>query len=179
MRSCYQFQDQNIYQHGLSVKQYLFDLLYHLRDGKSLKYSWKLPPWIYEHKERLFKNLPSDKILKHYTIWHDCGKFKCRILDENGKQHFPNHAEMSYQVWKDCGGSEEIGKLILKDMDIHKLKCEDITEFVKQKEAGALLLSGFAEIHSNAQMFGGLDSTGFKIKWKHLNSRGKIICQIL
>ena len=43
----------------------------------------------------------------------------------------------------------------------------------------SLLLAGLAEIHSNAEMFGGLDSVSFKIKWKQINKRGKAICKLL
>jgi hypothetical protein len=39
------------------------------------------------------------------------------------------------------------------------------------------LLTGLCEIHSNARMFGGIESTGFKIKWKHLDKMGKRIIE--
>lgn len=60
-------------------------------------------------------------------------------------------------------------------MDIHTLKSEGVDEFCKNPYALTLLLTGLAEIHSNAAMFGGMDSTSFKIKWKCLNQRGKQI----
>lgn len=41
------------------------------------------------------------------------------------------------------------------------------------------LIAGLAEVHSNAKMFGGMDSTSFKIKWNQINKRGKVICQKL
>ncbi|MNC77597.1 hypothetical protein D3C75_1295840 [compost metagenome] len=64
-------------------------------------------------------------------------------------------------------------------MDIHLLKDEGIAEFAKRQEAATLLLTGLAEVHSNARMFGGLDSTSFKIKWKHIDKRGKKIVALL
>jgi len=60
-------------------------------------------------------------------------------------------------------------------MDIHTLKSEGVDEFCKNPYALTLLLTGLAEIHSNAAMFGGMDSTSFKIKWKCLNQRSKQI----
>lgn len=43
----------------------------------------------------------------------------------------------------------------------------------------SLLVTGLAEIHANAEMFGGLNSIGFKIKYKQINQRGKQILKIL
>ena len=63
------------------------------------------------------------------------------------------------------------------DMDIHLLKADGIEEFASRPEAATLLLTSLAEIHSNAAMFGGIDSTSFKIKWKHINKRGKKIIE--
>lgn len=37
------------------------------------------------------------------------------------------------------------------------------------------LIAGLSEIHANASMFGGIDSTSFKIKWKQISKRGKKI----
>jgi hypothetical protein len=42
-------------------------------------------------------------------------------------------------------------------------------------EAATLWVAGWAEIHANAAMFGGFESTSFKIKRKHLLSRGKAL----
>jgi hypothetical protein len=60
------------------------------------------------------------------------------------------------------------------------MKAEDVEDFCKDpKMACTLLLSALAEVHSNANMFGGIDSTSFKIKWKHLDKRGKKAVDIL
>ena len=43
----------------------------------------------------------------------------------------------------------------------------------------SLLITGLSEIHANANMFGGIESTSFKIKYKQINSRGKQILKHL
>ena len=64
-------------------------------------------------------------------------------------------------------------------MDLHLLKACDMEEFASRPEAVSLLIVALAEVHSNAEMFGGMDSTSFKIKWKHLNQRGKSLFCII
>ncbi len=179
MRKCYQSKDQNIYEHGLSVWEYMQDLLEHLWNETPLEKEWKIPAWLYEHKWNILENVLPTHIIEEYCIYHDCGKPFCKTIDESGKTHFPNHAKISYDTWMKIDGDEQIGKLILMDMDIHKLKDCDIDNFIKNKEAITLLLSGLSEIHSNAEQFGGIDSESFKIKWKQIDRRGKTICRKL
>jgi hypothetical protein len=57
------------------------------------------------------------------------------------------------------------------------MKSDAIEEFAKHPEAISLLITGLCELHSNAQMFGGIESTSFKIKWKHLSKMGKRILE--
>lgn len=114
-----------------------------------------------------------------YTVYHDCGKPYCRTVDCNGKVHFPDHAKVSALIWKQHGGSEQQCWLMEHDMDIHQLKAEQIDTFCNCPEAITLLLAGLAEVHSNAQMFGGIESVSFKIKYKQIDKRGKAICKKL
>jgi hypothetical protein len=65
------------------------------------------------------------------------------------------------------------------DMMIHTMKSEDINSFIEFPEAITLLIVGLAEIHANAELFGGIESTSFKIKWKQISKKGKSICQKL
>lgn len=175
MSECEQTKGQSVLQHGQSVKNYLFDLINHLREGSSLKYEWKLPDWVLENKDLILSSLPDDETLELYTIYHDCGKPFCLEIDSEGRRHFPNHAEVSYQYFNQVFNNPVAAELILHDMDIHLLKSDGVVEFCKNHYALTLLLTGLAELHSNAQMFGGLDSTSFKIKWKCINQRGKQI----
>lgn len=179
MKSCEQTKVQSVLDHGISVKNYTFDLLNHLRYGTPLKYEWKLPDWLYEDKDLILSNLPSDRDLKYYTILHDCGKPYCLTVDDEGKRHFPDHANISSKVYSEVFGDGIVSDLIKHDMDIHLLKSDGVEEFCKNPFALTHLLIGLAELHSNAQMFGGLESTSFKIKWKSINQRGKQIIKII
>lgn len=178
MESCQQNDFQTIYQHGQNIAE-CFRRIFDYLDGKDSLSDWKIPKWLEVYKDKIkSKLLDRDKILQ-YALFHDCGKPFCLEIDNNGKRHFPNHAQISYQTWLTAGGDEEIANLIHMDMDIHLLKEDGIAEFASRKEAITLLLAGLAEIHGNAKMFGGIDSTSFKIKWKHINSRGNRICALL
>jgi hypothetical protein len=68
-----------------------------------------------------------------------------------------------------------VQELIKMDMDIHCLKSEGLDEFDDRYECVSLLVTGLSEIHANASMFGGIESTSFKIKWKQIDKRGKQI----
>lgn len=175
MKQCEQTKGQSVLHHGVSVKNYLFDLINHLRNDIPLKYQWILPDWVYSDKDLILSSLPDDYTLKLYTIFHDCGKPECLQIDSDGKRHFPDHAKVSYQVFKQNFDNEIAADLILHDMDIHLLKSDGVEEFSKNPHALTLLLAGLAEVHSNAMMFGGHDSTSFKIKHKTISKRGKQI----
>jgi hypothetical protein len=175
MRLCPQTDTQSVYQHGMSVKEHTFALIEMLKTGE-VQPGWILPDWFLQYRSQILAKLMPLDIIEEYTIHHDCGKPYCLTYDEQGKKHFPNHAEKSYQTWISVGGSESAAKLMRMDMMIHTIKANDLDEFIKYPEAITLLISGLAEIHSNAKMFGGIDSTSFKIKWNQINKRGKAIC---
>ena len=179
MLKCYQFQTMNILEHGESVAAWFKDLHAHLTTGTPLQRAWKLPDWIYD--PLLKQNLFDFDLLETYQIYHDCGKPLCRTVDAEGRQHFPNHVALSAQRWLECSDNSDqarqIGRLIAMDMDIHTVKSTALEEFARRLEAASLLLTGLCEIHSNAEMFGGMASTSFKIKWKHINRAGKRILE--
>ena len=176
MKACEQTKGMSVLDHGDMVRDYYHDLYFHLYEDTTLRYEWKLPNWIIEHKQYIIDNLVDDYTMQEYMIMHDCGKPYCRTVDDLGRQHFPNHARVSYETYsKVYPEKKNIGELIKKDMDVHMLKADDVDEFSKDPLAISLLISGFCEIHANASMFGGIDSTSFKIKWKHLEKRGRQI----
>lgn len=175
MRSCAQTKGMNVLEHGISVKNYLFDLLNHLRYDTPLKYEWCLPPWIYQHKEYILSSLVDDKTLKLYTVFHDIGKPYCLKIDDDGKRHFPNHADISYNIFKQLFDNNIAAELIKHDMDIHLLKSDGIEAFCNNKYHVTSLIVGLAELHSNAAMFGGLTSDSYKIKRKSIFKNGEKI----
>lgn len=175
MQSCPQTDSQTVYQHGVSVKEHIFELITFLKTGQ-INDGWRLPDWIHKYRKQLLESLVPENIIEEYTIFHDCGKPYCLTIDDNGKRHFPDHAEKSYQTWMKIGGNHQAAKLMKMDMIIHTMKAADIDEFIKHDEATTLLLAGLAEVHSNAKMFGGIESESFKIKWGQINKRGKAIC---
>jgi hypothetical protein len=183
MKECFQSKGQSILEHGQSVHEYFLDLYNHLFNGTELKFQWRLPEWFDANREFIKANLMDLDILRDYHIYHDCGKPMCITIDENGKQHFPNHAEESYRRWLECSEDNPrnaaIGRLIRMDMDIHLLNAESLQEFSKRPEAISLLITGLCEIHSNASMFGGIESTSFKIKFKHIDKRGRQLINLI
>lgn len=179
MKSCEQTKGMSVLEHGISVKNYLFDLINHLRDKTPLKYEWKLPEWVYENSDFILNQLPDEKTLSLYTTYHDCGKPFCLEVDLEGKRHFPNHAEKSYEIFNQVFKNKIAADLVKHDMDIHILKADGVEDFCKNPLAITLLITGLAEIHSNAAMFGGIDSTSFKIKLKSITQRGKQILNLL
>lgn len=176
MKNCEQTKGMSVYQHGENVQSYFLDLYNHLK-GDKLKYDWKLPNWLIDNKDFILNqinNYDLNKILE-YQLYHDCGKPYCLKIDINGKRHFPNHANVSYEIWKSINSDDFIATLIKQDMDVHLLKSDQLEEFCSRSHFMILLITGLAEIHANSKMFGGIDSVSFKIKWKHLDKKGRQI----
>lgn len=176
MRECFQFKTMSMLDHGEDVRSWYLNLKRQILNDPGLKYEsgweWKLPSWISSEAIKQHFLTADDEVIRLYQIYHDCGKPLCREVDADGKQHFPNHAEVSKAQWLECGGSQDVADLIGMDMDIHTLKACEVEEFAKRPQAITLLLTGLCELHSNAQMFGGIGSTGFKIKFKALERYG-------
>jgi len=167
-------------EHGEAVAA-AFDILRATLEGtRPLPPDWTLPTWLTpEAGQLLLSKLPSKETLALYQRYHDCGKPYCRQIDADGRQHFPNHALVSKEVWLQHGGSLEIAELIGLDMCVHLLKAEDVPAFAEKPQASALILTALAEVYANAPMFGGTDSTSFKIKFKHIERRGRQLINIL
>jgi hypothetical protein len=178
MRSCPQFDGMSVWEHGISVSRRYADLVDHLDWDPKLAYcDWRLPTWFQEPK--LVGRLLHRDTLEIYQLYHDIGKPRCLMIDEEGKRHFPNHAEVSKGVWLESSeGTPEdvvIGDLIGMDMLAHTVRGEALIEFAKHPYAPSLLYTALAEIHSNAHHMGRLDSDGFKSKAKQLDKIAKAI----
>lgn len=169
----------SVLDHGLLVSEYFLDLYNHIIQGKDLNNTWKLPEWVYDPVILDHLNNLDLDLCSQYQVYHDCGKPYCLVVDDDGKRHFPDHENTSYSKYKEVFGTTEfhnnVAELIRDDMIIHLLKNDGINDFLKNKNHLTLLLTGLAEIHANSEMFGGINSTSFKIKWKQLNKRGKAV----
>lgn len=174
MLNCYQTKNQTVFEHGVSVYNF-FNLL--IEEEYKL---FKLPDWYLKNKQELINNIHDKEKIDLYTRFHDCGKPFCKIVDENGKIHFPNHAEISKNLFFEATGNLIVSNLIGWDMILHTESAEKIQNYLEniwsKQDAYTLLIISLCEIHSNANMFGGIESDSFKIKWKKINQRG---CQIL
>lgn len=177
MRSCEQAPGLSVLRHGEMVRDHYRDLMDHLRYGSPLRGEWRLPEWI--HDPLLIEDLPSDDTMAEYHVFHDCAKPFVLRIDADGRRHFPDHASASEKAWLDAGGDPEVAALIGMDMDVHLLKDEGVAAFSLLPQARALLLTALSEVHANASMFGGLESTSFKIKRKHVDKRGRAILKAI
>jgi len=101
MKSCEQTKGLSVLAHGLMVHRYFMDLYNHVMQESPLKHQWRLPEWSLD--KRLWGQVLPLKTIKHYQIFHDCGKPYCLEIDNEEKRHFPNHAEVSGQVWESYG----------------------------------------------------------------------------
>lgn len=173
MRACLQTKDQNTLQHGLSVWKHTYTLI--SSDDLS---NYRLPQWFSAYKKQLLDNIHPFKTIKHYAIWHDCGKPYTLEIDAEGKRHFPNHSEKSAEIFSNqIRNDETITRLIGNDMLMHTKKYEEIMEMnLSVQDLCTHLIIALAELHANAALFGGIDSDSFKIKFKRLEKLGKKIC---
>jgi len=179
---------------GQSVKQHCMDVYDRFQELIDVKFgNWRLPSWFEDYKDRLTANLHSNYITSNYINFHDIGKPHCRVVDEQGKVHFPNHAEVSKRVYLEAEQEQStfyphlqkevqiVANLIGWDMVLHDSSAEEIQNYCNNvwtvEDACTLLLAALSEIHSNAALFGGNESQGFKAKWKNLDRRGRQICK--
>lgn len=185
MMECDQTTGQNVLQHGRSVREHYFALVQHLRGEVDLEQyaNWRLPAWLNAHRDAILAALPSAHVMDRYLTLHDSGKPRVLEVDAEGRRHFPGHADASAAVYREVYAGEEdaelIAYLIEHDMDVHLIRADELGEFVKRPTVFAHLLAGLAEVTSNAAMFGGVDSDGFKMKFKRLDQRGKAICKLM
>ena len=157
----------SVLQHGEMVWEYTKKIISGQWDGL------KLPEWFKENHRYICNNTHHPRLIKLYNIYHDCGKPFCLYEDEQGR-HFPNHAQVSKETWDRYFDEPIVSKLIGADMHLHTCKAADLfIDGFTRHDYFTLLVTAFAEIHANAEMFGGIESTSFKIKWKKLNQRGK------
>lgn len=180
MISIEQTKGVSVLDHGLQVHHSLFSYVIPKLKNEPVKENFPLPSWFEPNREFILSKLPSEYKLTKYTVFHDIGKPFCFETDEEGKPHFPNHAEYSFQKYLELFPNEkEVAELIRNDMIIHTLKDVGVENFSKNKNCTTHLVVGLAEIYANSKMFGGFESESFKIKFKQLERRGKAILSSL
>jgi hypothetical protein len=166
MRACEQTPGQSIYDHGMAVHAAWQTLLEAPPEA--------LAPWWLQLQKAIQAFDLQD--IKDYHIYHDCGKPWCLVINGQGR-HFPNHAQTSSEIWQQLGGSPLVSLWMAHDMDIHTCAASDIEAFSALPGSEVLLLTGLAELHANADMFGAQQSTGYKIKYKHWLARARRYCK--
>lgn len=187
MLATQQFDGMNVWEHGLSVAFTYGEIKAYVSDshnGLALE-GFDDPAWLKNKVlwERMIESsaerITTLEAIRNYHLYHDCGKPYCLEIDENGHRHFPNHAEISRQIWNahSDGGEDDrlTGELIGMDMLVHTVKGEAVVEFARHPYAPTLLYTGLAEIYSNAKHLSRLNSDGFKIKRKQLDKVAKAI----
>ena len=173
MEDCLQTDSQNVLEHGQLVWQFTKKLISGQFDGM------KIPDWFSQNHRYIVNNLHDVNDIKLYNIYHDCGKPYCLEVDNQGKRHFPNHAEVSKETWQSLSDNQIVADLIGYDMCLHVDTADQIKAYNwNKKTAFTLLVTALAEIHANASMFGGIESISFKMKWKKLNKRGKMLLKL-
>lgn len=176
MKETYQFENIDMLMHGEMVFNEYQKILNAI-ENKNEEYFKNIGfAFDWEFIEKL-KSLQYDyKTMESYQIYHDCGKHLSKNIDENGKTHYPNHAEHSSNLYGKYFNNEIAKELILKDLNFHTFNSENMIQWIKEenkKTLASLYLTAWAEILANASMFGGFESESFKIKRKKLIQHGK------
>lgn len=164
MKNCEQTAGQSVWDHGISVHQYFKRIIAGDTEGM------RIPDWFNQHRDKIIANLHVTQVIHDYTVYHDCGKPYCRVEDVEGKVHFPDHANVSARTYLDATEDPLVSNLTASADEIAKLCVEWDVE-----DAMTLLVAALAEIHSNARLFGGIESVSFKSKWKNWERRSKQI----
>lgn len=168
MEACEQTKGMNMIQHGQMVHAHYQLLVQQLQSGlhdcKELQALWT----------KFGRTLPHPSILERYHVYHDCGKHLCLTIDEQGRRHFPNHAECSAQQYAHIFPEDGFtAALIRHDMDFHLMRGDDLKQLWKSPFAPILYFTAWAEINANAEMFGGRESESYKIKRSRLIQAAK------
>lgn len=181
MRNCFQFANISMIDHGQMVSDAYKKLKKALNEAMEDNTDYLEQIGFNQDKawlDILLKHQYDEQLMHHYHFYHDCGKPFCREIDENNRQHFPDHANISMQIYDEHFQCKEASKMIEADMNFHSMNAQQMQQWLdcNQNEKhflASLYLSAWAEILANSTMFGGMDSEGFKIKRKKLMAHGK------
>lgn len=176
MANCIQLRspagEVSVLAHGDSVLAHYEQLLTAASAG-GFPDGWRAPKWWTSAvADRLLSQQPDRATMRAYLRYHDCGKPMCLAVDEAGRSHFPGHAEASAIRWTALDGNADEVWLMRHDMLLHTGSAEDCEAIQGRRLMPGLLLAALAELHANAQMFGGVNALSFKVKAKQLDRRG-------
>jgi hypothetical protein len=171
--------EQSVLAHGDSVLAHYEQLLEAAKSGEFPE-SWRAPKWGNPQIYRKLADLQPDiDVMRRYLRYHDCGKPLCLEVDADGRSHFPGHAEAAAQLWASLGGHADEVWLMRHDMLLHTASADECADYQRHRLMPGLLFAALSEIHSNAQMFGGIESVSFKAKAKQLDRRGAAMIRAL
>jgi len=176
MESTPQSDNQTVAEHGRAVWEKSLKILSGQFEGM------RIPDWFQENHVHIVNNVVSTWDFRMYNEYHDCGKPYCIEYDDEGRRHFPNHAEVSARTYlKHYPVDDKVAELIRNDMLLHTVTSDKLKEMLSETDDYSqqfyytLMVTALAELHANADMFGGIESTSFKSKWKKWNRRAKQI----
>ena len=176
MKACEQAPGLSVYDHGLAVANRYRDLYVILGScAAPSSYEWHIPDDAFSQLRELHKLALTPQQARIYHVFHDCGKPSTLTIDEQGRRHFPGHAEASARLFAEAAPEDELtARLISKDMLCHVTKAADSDFLLQDPDFPTLMLTAWAELHANASaLFGGFESDSFKIKRKQLMKLNK------
>lgn len=143
MKRCEQFPGMSVLDHGRDVFARYLDLI-----NTEQKLKWRMPEWAAALRPL---QLPLN-IMQHYLIYHDCGKPFCRTVDEDGRQHFTNHAQISYDTWMKYAADQPHKTIPITTWDgrgnlIEETECADDCPCVVDEQIGDLIRADM-DIHT-------------------------------
>ena len=172
MMSCEQTEGQSVLEHGIAVRNKFRELWGHLRYDTQLDDTWRIPEWLEDNKDWFLQVEPDLFEIEKYLIVYDCGK---PYVEQSEGQRFPDYAKMSRRVWSAFEDNEKILDLIERDSMLHTGRSEEAKQILEDGYAPHLLLAALSELHTNAEIFGGIESKSFVVKYKNLGRRAKTI----
>lgn len=176
MKETYQFKDIDMLKHGEMVYEEYRKIIQAIESKNEDYFSNIGFSFEWEFIEKLYSYQYDVDTMKSYQIYHDCGKHLSKTIDENGKIHYPNHAQYSSDLYGQYFNNPIAQDLILKDLNFHSFKCDQIVEWIEaenKQTLASLYITAWSELLANASLFGGIDSDSFKIKRKKLIQSGK------
>lgn len=118
-------------------------------------------------------------VVESYAVMHDMGKPFCVSVEQPGS--FPDHANVSADLWRTISDNKQVEELIRTDMLFHTARTKQELETCSTREQLATLaIMSLAELQSNAiTLFGGFDSDSYKIKRKRLEKNIRFALELL